>query len=66
MLKYIPGIIIMLALAAMLFYAVIDGLSAENWYADKHDAKCEKLGYKAADCKCYNRFIHKAKKAGEK
>jgi hypothetical protein len=54
--------LIILAFFAIMFYAVIDGTSSRNWYADKHDAKCEKLAGKTA-CKCYNRFMAKA---GEK
>jgi hypothetical protein len=59
--KYIPGILTLLALFAMFVYAMIANLAPENWYADKHDSKCEKLGFKSNDCGCYERFMSKGK-----
>lgn len=60
MLKYIPGIVVLLAFFAIMVYAVLASLAPENWYADKHDSKCEKLAGKTV-CDCYNRFMDKAK-----
>ena len=59
--KYIPGILVLLAFCALVLYAMIASLAPANWYADKHDSKCEKVGFKANDCKCYNRFLSKSK-----
>jgi hypothetical protein len=56
---YIVAFLVVLAFFAIMFYAVIDGTSERNWYADKHDMKCEKLGSKAVNCNCYNRFMAK-------
>lgn len=57
---YMYGILAMLILAALMFFAVLYCTSDEAWYAGKHDSKCEKLAGKA-DCGCYNRFMKKAK-----
>jgi hypothetical protein len=56
---YIVAGAFILAFFAIIFFSVIDGLSVKNWYSDKHDSKCEKLGFKSSDCKCYNRFMAK-------
>lgn len=40
---------------AFFFAAFLFATSAEVWYADRHDAKCETL--RGADsCNCYDRF----------
>ena len=58
---YIWAALFILVFVGIIFFAVIDGLSPRNWYADKHDDKCDKLTGKST-CDCYKRFV----KGGEK
>lgn len=38
----------------LFFMAILYGTSAESWFADEHDSKCEMI----ENCGCYNRFIN--------
>ena len=50
------GIVASLIFSLLLFLAFLWATAPEQWYAGKHDSKCEKTLYDVP-CECYERLV---------